>query len=421
MRVPTQTSGAASADTRPRHNQKDSRLWFDGPEYRELYGLLQNQDFDGYSSIDQVTVQPAYRIPDSAMNYMMQVLQGAALEGVPHAKTSLGSGHSTHYVGFDANELSVVMARPGGLTLGEAIQKLYMVRLREDNELLPMVEVYPHRDGLDDAKIKGTVWLGDVVDSVNFKLLRQREITALVSIHPQGFRSKGQEKHGKDGIAVATSPIRWHLRLELTDSKDSDMESEFESVFNFIHDHVTSGRNVLAHCIAGKSRSVAVVRDFIQRMDVERGLLDAEPGSAEDKYDRLKHAREAEFIRLKELRPGITEDNFKDQLDNSTRKLCGLPPAPKVEEAKAKAADSNHQEPVKDMAGGKLAEAVAMVFFFYRLRPSESVIKGFEIVRQYHSTKTSEESIKDRETFSFPEPLIRWFEKVKAEIQPQVE
>lgn len=421
-----QTSGAAFASPDsctpsstkrvPQNCLQSGPLWFDGPEDREYYhSKLQSHDFRGYGSIDQDTVQPEYRIPENSIKFVLQSLGSTFLNGFPVAQTSRGL---EAYVGFDDAESRQVTERKEGLTLGEAIQSLYMVRLRQDNKWLPMTMAYEGGWRVDDVPadegsiLAGNLWLGDVVDSVNFELLKYNDITALVSIHPQGFRSKGQEKHGKNGEIVATSPIRWRLQLELTDSKDSDMEARFESVYDFIRGHITGGRNVLVHCIAGLSRSVAVVRDFHQRMMLERGILflDRGSGTPDEKYKRLSESRESYFKLLQKARPGITEGNFKDQLDNSTRALCGLPPNPKS----SPIASTDHK-PTDSEAGGKLGEAVAMVFFFYRLRPSAHVIKIFENTRRKHERRRVELG-NVREVFSFPRTVIEWFEECKDEI-----
>lgn len=312
-----------------------------------------------------------------------------------------------HHVGFSKDELLRISQRHEGLTLGEAIQKLYVARLRESNRTLPMTKAYEggwtlNIPGGQLTTKAGNIWLGDVMDSVNFRLLERSNITAMVSIHPQDFRSRGQEMHGKNGESSPNSPIRWHLQLELADSKEADMESEFEKVFEFIQRHVVEGHNVLVHCIAGLSRSVAVVQDFIQRIEVKQGRIDM-TGTPTENYLRMKRSRDATFRRLKTIRPGITEDNFKDQLDNSTMKICGLSPKHKP------AAAASDQQSKEHGGGGYIGDAVATVFFFYHLRPTAQVIRLFEKRRADHARKTKALG-QALNGFSFSTPVIQWFE-----------
>lgn len=379
--------------------------WFDGPDYQDLYQELKHQTFDGYTCIEKDMTRAVYRIPEKSIRCVSKQLDGI----LPRAASTTGTDlDSEYYVGFSKSELLDVSRRPEGLTLGGAIQKLYMSRLHESNRLLPMTKVYEGggRTGEGPGKQQspgtaGTVWLGDVVDSVNLELLSSRNITAMVSIHPRDFRSRGQEIHGSNGTAGASSPIRWHLRLQLADSKEADLESKFESVFGFIQRHVDEGHNVLVHCIAGLSRSVTVVRDFIQRIEVKEGRVTM-TGTATERYLRMTKSRDATFQRLKMMRPGITDDNFKDQLDNSTMKICGLP-------RKTRAAAGVKQESKEHGGGGYIGDAVALVFFFYRLRPTPKVIQLFEKRRIDHARK-EEELGANRNGFSFPAPLIEWFE-----------
>lgn len=378
--------------------------WFDGVDYQTLYKEISHQVFDGYGCIEKDMVRPAYRIPINSVRAALQYLEGAISTVVPLAEEHFDS---KYYVGFSQSELLGISQRHKGLTLGEAIQKLYMSRLHESNKLLPMTKVY--EGGWSTAgpveqqpNKAGTVWLGDVVDSVNIELLTAKNITAMVSLHPRDFRSKGQDKHGMNGEYVSSSPIRWHHQLELADSKEADMESELDKIFEFIKTHVVEeGQNLLIHCIAGLSRSVAVVRDFIQRIEVERGTVDT-TGTAAERYSRMKTSRDATFDRLKSIRPGITEENFKQQLDNSTLKICGLPRRPK-------AGSSSGTKSKEHGGGGYIGDSVALVFFFYRLRPTPRVIELFEKRRMDHARKEKGMG-QMRNGFSFPAQLIRWYE-----------
>lgn len=383
----------------------DRSPWLDGPDYQVLYEEIRHQSFDGYGCIEKDMVRPNYRIPERSIRAIGKYMDKGITEDGSSAEPELDS---TDCVGFSKSELLGVVQGREGLTLGGAIQKLYMSRLHQSNRLLPMTKVYEGGwallpvPGKEHSKKAGTVWLGDVVDSVNIELLRANNITAMVSVHPHDFRSRGQDQHGRNGEIVSSSPIRWHLQVRLADSKEADMESEFDMIFDFIQSHVLEGHNLLVHCIAGLSRSVAVVRDFIQRIEVQRGKTDM-VGTAAEIYSRIKESRDATFRRLKMIRPGITEDNFKDQLDNSTMKICGLPRQNRV-------VAGSRQKSKEHGGGGYIGDSVAMVFFFYRLRPTPKVIELFKQRRADHD-RMERVLGKRRNAFSFPVPLMEWFEE----------
>lgn len=378
--------------------------WFDGPDYQVLYEEVRHQAFDGYECIEKDMVRPNYRISERSIRAIEKYMDRGIAEVDPSAEHEFDPDYC---VGFSKSELLMVSQRREGLTLGEAIQRIYMSRLRQSNKLLPMTKVYEGGwtlpvSGEQHTNKAGTVWLGDVVDSVNVDLLRAKNVTAMVSVHPHDFRSRGQDQHGSNGEVVSSSPIRWHLQVRLADSKEADMESEFDMIFNFIRRHVLEGHSLLVHCIAGLSRSVAVVRDFIQRIEVQRGNIDM-TGTAAESYSRVKESRDETFKRLKVVRPGITEDNFKNQLDNSTLKICGLP-------RQSRTAAGSRQKSKEHGGGGYIGDSVAMVFFFYRLRPTPKVIELFEQRRADHA-RMERVLGKRRNAFSFPVPLIEWFEE----------
>lgn len=399
----TKTKVSESNEKRPPGTLEWSP-WFDGLDYEVLYEEIRYQAFDGYKCIEKDMVQPNYRIPNSSIRAIEQCLDKGNSDADPSAEHEFDSGSC---VGLSKSELLVVSQRREGWTMGEAVQKIYMSRLHQSNKLLPMTRVYEGgwtlpASGKQHTSKAGTIWLGDVVDSVNIDLLRANNVTAMVSVHPHDFRSRGQDQHGRNGEIVSSSPIRWHLQVRLADSKEADMESEFDMIFDFIRSHVLGEHNVLVHCIAGLSRSVAVVRDFIQRIEVQRGKIDL-TGTAAERYTRMKESRDATFQRLKMIRPGITEDNFRDQLDNSTMKICGLPRQTRV------LADSK-QKSKEHGGGGYIGDSVAMVFFYYRLRPTPKVIELFEQRRADHD-RMERVLGKRRNAFSFPAPLIEWFEE----------
>lgn len=385
--------------------------WFDGPDYQVFYEEIRHLAFDGYECIEREMVQPKYRIPNRSIRTVEKSMNGGPLEDGPLAEYEFGSDSS---VGFSKSELLNLSQRRESLTLGEAIQKIYMSRLQQSNELLPMTKVYDGGwtlpvQGDQHSNKAGTVWLGDVVDSVNLELLRTNNIAAMVSVHPHDFRSRGQDQHGSNGEIVSSSPVQWHLQVRLADSKEADLESEFDMIFAFIRSHVLEGHNLLVHCIAGLSRSVAVVRDFIQRIEVQRGKIDM-AGTAAEKYTRMKESSDATFQKLKTIRPGITEDNFKNQLDNSTKKICGLPRQTRV-------VAGSKQKSKEHGGGGYIGDSVAMVFFFYRLRPTPKVIELFEQRRADHD-RMERVLGKRRNAFSFPVVLIEWFEECIQRLIP---
>lgn len=55
------------------------------------------------------------------------------------------------------------------------------------------------------------------------------------------------------------------LYLYLNDLPDEDISQFFDKSYDFIDNHIKKGHNVLVHCMAGVSRSVTLVLNFIIR------------------------------------------------------------------------------------------------------------------------------------------------------------
>lgn len=361
---------------------ESSALWFDGPEYNALYTALKEQDFHGYDCVEKKpkgTDNKNCMLPAQSVGFMRQL---------PSALQC--------YSGFDKTKPG-----PSALTLGQAIQKLYMVRLRQNNELLPMTKMYPFEAGsgakepVDSKGAKragGTIWVGDVVDASHAPRLRAHRITAMVSIHPRDFRS-----HAHAGETLGQGR---YLHLELDDSKEAKLADKLDTAFRFLEKHFQAGENILVSCIAGLSRSVAVVLDFIEGLETREGRRDIKNLSPDQRYSTLLEDRRDTFARMKRRRPRIKNDNFVHQLNVRTCKRChGIEPRQPPPEG---------QKSVEHGAGAYLKEAVAMAFYIYHLRPTRYVVAAYEEAKRKASAG------KATGRWQFPREVDVWFEQLKG-------
>ena len=89
-----------------------------------------------------------------------------------------------------------------------------------------------------------------------------------------------------------------YLYIPVRDVGEEHIEDYFENVANFIHEHRIRGKNVLIHCHAGKSRSVAYATYYLMR---------SEDMTAKEALDYIKKHRDVikpkeEFVKkLEEL------------------------------------------------------------------------------------------------------------------------
>jgi protein-tyrosine phosphatase len=103
----------------------------------------------------------------------------------------------------------------------------------------PMVEVYPR------------LYLGSLEDSLNERLLRDHNITYLLSIHDVS-----------DEVPL-TARNRHYFRIKAADDLSQDLTPTFSRAIQFINRAHKMNANVLVHCRAGVSRSATLCAAYI--------------------------------------------------------------------------------------------------------------------------------------------------------------
>jgi protein-tyrosine phosphatase len=63
-----------------------------------------------------------------------------------------------------------------------------------------------------------------------------------------------------------------HLFIPIKDQASAPIESHFEEVYRFIERNLNSGRTVLVHCAAGRSRSVTLVVYYMLRKGIAHSV-----------------------------------------------------------------------------------------------------------------------------------------------------
>ncbi|KAF0974315.1 hypothetical protein FDP41_006925 [Naegleria fowleri] len=104
----------------------------------------------------------------------------------------------------------------------------------------------------DATKITNQLWLGDIDDAFNDQGLKEHNISHIVtcvkSLEPI-YPEKGYQ----------------YLNLHLYDEEDENIVEMFGVSFDFIDHAITSGHNVLVHCMKGKSRSASILIAYLMK------------------------------------------------------------------------------------------------------------------------------------------------------------
>ena len=189
-----------------------------------------------------------------------------------------------------------------------------------------LLSVIRHQD-LDGP---GYVFLGGMNHALNDDTLREHNISAVISIHPQDLLAwhPTNASYGlrRFQISEPSCPVHYHLMIPLEDKSNADLLDYFDKTNEFLHSHLQEGRNVLVHCKSGRSRSVAVVIAYLQRKYYETTVRPQEL-QLDEALVKMASYREAvtESIRQQRLPVSIIMERFEALLELYDLQLLGHP------------------------------------------------------------------------------------------------
>jgi len=97
--------------------------------------------------------------------------------------------------------------------------------------------------------ISGELFLGNISSHINFKLLKEMNVTHILIAH--------------ESLKPLYPKFFKYLILEATDADKQNIIDYFLDIFQYIDEARREGGSVLVHCTAGKSRSAALVCGYI--------------------------------------------------------------------------------------------------------------------------------------------------------------
>jgi Dual specificity phosphatase, catalytic domain len=191
--------------------------------------------------------------------------------------------------------------------------------VRDDTTIMSVVT---HKD----LPLPGHIYLGGMSHALNDELLGEKAIRAVITIHPRDLlawderdASYGLRRYCTDGC-----PVQYHLMVPLEDSSNSNLIDHFDDTYDFIHEHLKKGHNILIHCKSGRSRSVAVLIAYMQRKHYETTIR-PQGLTIKNAQDKMKEYREAvtELIRRERLPVIIIMERFLPLLQLYDLQLTG--------------------------------------------------------------------------------------------------
>jgi hypothetical protein len=171
--------------------------------------------------------------------------------------------------------------------------------------------------------------------------------------------------------------------VPLEDSSNSNLIDHFDDTYEFIHEHLQKGHNILIHCKSGRSRSVAVLIAYLQRKYYETAIR-PQGLAVNEARDKMREYREAitELIRPQRLPVIIIMERFLRLLELYELQLIGHPDY-EVEREILFPKKINGNVDVKGGAA-VLKICIAILFYEHNQKPLRSVVQRlFELNEAY--------------------------------------
>ncbi|KAL1867929.1 hypothetical protein Daus18300_006204 [Diaporthe australafricana] len=182
----------------------------------------------------------------------------------------------------------------------------------------------------DDLEGPGRVFLGGMNHALNDDTLRDHNISAAISIHPQDLLAwhPTDPSYALRRFSNPASPcsVKHHLMIPLEDKANADLMEYFDQTYDFMQTNLRAGHNILVHCKSGRSRSVAVVIAYLQRKYYDTTIR-PQNLPLDEALGKMVAYREAvtESIRVQRLPVLIIMERFEDLLRLYDLQLLGHP------------------------------------------------------------------------------------------------
>ncbi|KAI1722298.1 dual specificity phosphatase, catalytic domain-containing protein [Ditylenchus destructor] len=128
-----------------------------------------------------------------------------------------------------------------------------MTEPKTEQQAFGSLKVWRQKVGSGMDEILPGLFVGSLRDALDANQIEQNGIEAVVSVH---------DFHNDYLLAKNQTDLKW-IRIRLSDAPDQDALSHFSAVNSFIHSFRLQKKNVLVHCLAGVSRSVCLIVQYV--------------------------------------------------------------------------------------------------------------------------------------------------------------
>ena len=101
------------------------------------------------------------------------------------------------------------------------------------------------------SKKLGALYLGDLTAAQDIEYLKENKISCVLTVADI------------KALSLPKSIVSSYLRIPADDSVSFKLNAYYDQCFKFIQENRSRGKNVLVHCMAGISRSAAIVMGYL--------------------------------------------------------------------------------------------------------------------------------------------------------------